>query len=253
MSNSSFQIVTRNFEAHASTLAETWLSLMQEEQYQQASQLCIDFLEKYGSAFKVRSLEIDEDGYNKLLILLVFFKSLHEYIELCQLTNDKHWHKDNATVEKVWIKLCDCRERLQFSSQYCQGEAINQIQYDLNGLEQFFRDAFGDGSYVSPGIVADASLCSICNQDCRACSHIPGRLYNGKICSYHLVNPQPNHVALVKTPKDPRCRIWNWQIKDNKDEDESITIKEVCILTSFSVDDFLQNSENVFDSQDLNL
>lgn len=89
--------------------------------------------------------------------------------------------------------------------------------------------------------MADTSLCNICNQDCRACSHIAGRLYNGKICSYQPVNPQPNHVAYVKIPKDLRCRVWSWQIKDN--EDGSIRIDDACILTSFSVDDFLQDSE----------
>ncbi len=230
-----------DFKSHASALAEAWLILMQKTQYHEARRICIDFIEKYGSAFKVRALEIDEDEYNKLLILLIFFKSLHEYVQLCQITTDRNWHENNTTVEQVWIKLCDCRERLQFSSQYCQCEATNRVLSDLDGLDEFFRDVFGNGSYLSPGIVADASLCNICNQDCRACSHIAGRLYSGKICSYQPINPQLNHVAVVKIPKDLRCRIWSWQIKDN--EDGSIRIDDACILTSFSVDNFLQDSE----------
>ncbi|MGE5659773.1 MAG: hypothetical protein ACM37W_24540 [Actinomycetota bacterium] len=230
-----------DFKSYVSSLAEEWLRLMQKKLYHEASQLCINFLENYGSAFKVRTLKIDEDEYNKLLVLLVFFKSLHEYVQLCQITNNRNWSKDNSTVEKVWIKLCDCRERLQFSSQYCQGEAIDQVLSNLDSLEEFFRDVFGSGYYLSPGIVADPSLCNICNQDCRACSHIAGRMYTGKICSYQPVNPQLNHIALVKIPKDLRCRIWSWQIKDN--EDGSIRIDDACILTSFSVDDFLHDSK----------
>lgn len=244
MSSSPLNTVTKDFKGHASDLTESWPDLMKKKHYNEAAQLCIDFLENYGSAFKSRTLEIDEERYNKLFILLVFFKGLHEYVQLCQITNDRNWYKDHTTVENVWIKLCDCRERLQFSSQCCQGEVIDRVFSGLDGLEEFFRNVFGEGSYLSPGIVADVSLCSICNQDCRACSHVAGRLYNGKICFYQPVNPQLNHVALVKTPKDLRCRIWSWHIKDN--EDESIRIDNACILTSFSVDDFLQDSEIKF-------
>jgi len=241
MSNNPLKSTTTDFESHASALAEAWLILMQKKQYHEANRLCIDFLENYSSAFKGRALEIDEDGYNKLLILLVFFKGLHDEVQLCQITNDRNWYEDKTTVERVWIKLCDCRERIQFSSQYYQGEVINRVLSDLEDLEEFFRDVFGNGCYFSPGIIADASLCNICNQDCRGCSHIAGRLYSGKICSYQLVNPQLDHVGLVKIPKDLRCRVWSWQIKNN--EDGSIRIDAACVLTSFSVDDFLRDSE----------
>ncbi|MEG4585410.1 hypothetical protein QUA54_09355 [Microcoleus sp. MOSTC5] len=241
MSNNPLKSTTTDFESHASALAEAWLILMQEKQYHEASRLCIDFLENYSSAFKVRALEIDEDGYNKLLILLVFFKGLHEDVQLCQIINDRNWYEDNTTVEQVWRKLCDCRERIQFSSQYCQSKAINRVFSDLDDLEEFFRAVFGNGCYLSPGIIADASLCNICNEDCRGCSHIAGRLYSGKICFYQLVNPLINHVALVKIPKDLRCRIWSWQIKDN--EDKSSRIDAAPILTLFSVDNFLRDSE----------
>lgn len=173
---------------------------------------------------------------------MVFIKALEEYVQICQITQDIEWFKSNETVEKVWIKLCDCMARLNFSSVNCKGEAISKVTDSLNRLEKFFQDTFGNGSYLNPGIIADKSLCSICNKDCRACSHIAGRIYNRKICYYKPVKPRINHVALVEIPKDPRCRIWSWQIKDNE-EDEGITIDKACILTSFSVDDFLYEIE----------
>ena len=243
--NISSEADEQNFKAHASSLAEIWLNLMLKRQYQDASELCIDFIEDYGSVFKRRGFEIDEGKYNNLLVLLVFFKGLHEYVQLCHTTQNRNWHKDNSTVEYVWIKLCDCRERLEFASQYCQGKVIDRVFYDLKGLKNFFRDAFGSGTYLSPGIVADGSYCNICHQDFRACSHIAGRLYNGTICYYQQVNPKINHLALVKIPKDPRCRIWDWYIvKDNNNGDKSIRIEKVCFLTSFSVDDFLEGIES---------
>ena len=141
-------------------------------------------------------------------------------------------------------ELCDCRERLEFVSHYFQGEVIERVIQDLNGLEEFFRDAFGNGYYCSPGIVLDGSICNICNQDFRACSHIAGRLYAGRICFYQPLNPQIDHVAIVKTPKDLRCRIWDWHIKDNEDKKTGITIENLCVLTTFSVNDFLRAFES---------
>ena len=134
--------------------------------------------------------------------------------------------------------MCDCKERLEFASGYCRGDVIDQVRESVDGLEKFFRESFGDGTYTSPGIISDKLLCSICQKDSRACAHIPGRLYYGRICRYQLINPRLEHIALVKVPKEPRCRIWSWQVKDNLDG-EGATLDPICILTTFSIDDFL--------------
>jgi hypothetical protein len=233
----------KQIEIYASSLVDTWLNLMMEKQYQEAENICIDFIKKYGSLFGKRAFKIKEDEYNRLLVLLVLVRGLQEYIHLCKTTKSISWHEDNSTIENVWIKLCDCRERLEFVSHYYQGEVIERVTHDINGLENFFRDTFGDGLYCSPGIILDGCLCNICNQDFRACSHIAGRLYNGQICSYKPINPQIDHVAIVEIPKDLRCRIWEWYIKDNKDKETGITIENLCVLTTFSVNDFLQEFE----------
>ncbi len=244
MSNLHQQGDSTEFKSHASNLVEMWLALMIRKQYQEAESICIEFIEEYGSLFGNRILEIEEDEYNNLLILLILVKALQEYVQLCKTTKNPDWHEDKPTVESVWIKLCDCRERLEFVSHYFQGEVIERVIQDLNGLEEFFRDAFGNGYYCSPGIVLDGSICNICNQDFRACSHIAGRLYAGRICFYQPLNPQIDHVAIVKTPKDLRCRIWDWHIKDNEDKKTGITIENLCVLTTFSVNDFLRAFES---------
>jgi len=227
-----------NFELQAAMLVEAWLISMYEKQYEDASKLCTDFIENYGSAFNKRVFEVAASEYDKLLVLLVLVKGLHEYIELCQTTKCRSWHENNLTVEQVWFKLCDCEERLNFVANYCQSTATEKIFQDLEGLKNFFQEAFGSGTYLSPGMIADKNLCSICHRDARACSHVEGRLYDGRVCFYQPVNPQANHVAIVKIPKDPRCRIWSWRVKDN-DEGEGVKF-EAPVLSSFRVDNFLQ-------------
>ncbi len=226
-----------DFEVHVSELVETWLKLMFNKQYEEADLLCTNFITNYGSAFKQRVFEVDDNEYNKLLILLILIKGLHDSVQICQATSNGRWHEHNSIVEQVWIKLCDCKERLEFASRFYQGEVIRKVAQSLDGLESFFQRAFGNGMYLSPGIIVDKYLCNICHKDSRACSHVAGRLYGGRICSYQSVNPQVNHVALVRVPKDLRCRIWSWHIQDN-DEGEGITLKAP-VLTPFSIDDFL--------------
>jgi hypothetical protein len=43
-------------------------------------------------------------------------------------------------------------------------------------------------------------------------------------------------VSLVDVPRDLRCRIWDWQV-------EGTLVKNVCIMTSFAVDDFLNQDK----------
>ncbi|NEO83246.1 MAG: hypothetical protein F6J87_03135 [Spirulina sp. SIO3F2] len=218
-----------------SYLAETWFSLLSQRNHEKASDICRDFLKRYGKEFHLDNL--NEDDRNTLLMSLIFSKSLHEFTELSQITASNKWLKHPETTERVWFKLCACRERLQFLSHHYKGEIIEMIFSDLDNLEKDFQSEFGEGIYVSPGIVSDSRFCSVCGQDFRACSHITGRLYDGNICSHRSVKPRLNHLAIVEVPKDFRCRIWSWKIKQNNDG--SITIN-VCSLTSFSVDDFLQ-------------
>ena len=232
------EINSVNFEEYASDLIEEWLNLMSQKEYDKANDLCFNFIDNYSLILNKRLFGQNEKNYNIILIILILFKGLQDYIQLCQMTQDRDWYKDSKTVECVWIVLCDSTERIDFASNYCNSEIIERVVIDIKGLEKFFRDSFGDGMYFSPGIIADKSLCNICQKDARACSHIAGRLYDGRICYYQQVNPQIDHIALVKVPKDPRCRIWSWQVKDN-DQGEGIKIDKACVFTTFSIDDFI--------------
>lgn len=226
-----------NLDVHVPNLFEAWLMLRSQRQYRKASQFCEKFINEYGSVLKRHSSDINDYEYDKLFISLILFKGLDDYAQLCRMTRHGTWYNENPATEKVWFKLCDCRARLEFAICFCHSDEINEIIQDLDGLEKFFQDAFGEARYLSPGIIADKYLCSICDNDTRSCSHIKGQLYSGKVCSYKPVNLHFDHIAIVKVPKDPRCRIWPWNVQDN-DEGEGVKV-QAPILTSFSIDDFL--------------
>jgi hypothetical protein len=223
-----------------STIFHEYKVFMENKQYTKAGKLCERFIRKWIKVWRRRVVTNNEEFYNKLLVLMIFFKGLKEYTEIAKITKNRKWHQNNDIVEALWMKMLDCKERLEFVSAHYTCQILERVLRDLYGLKEFFRQVFGDGNYISPGIICERYLCTICQKDTRACSHIAGRLYNGEICYYQPINEIPNHIAIVKIPKDLRCRIWPWRCKDNPDG-ESI-VCNCTILTTFSVDDFLRNS-----------
>jgi hypothetical protein len=220
----------------ASNLVEQWLVLMSRQQLDLANTLCSIFIEKNKKILKKLLYRNLRHDYNKLYLLLILFKCMQDYTELHKITQDKLWLKKSEKIEKVWIKKCDCKDRLEFISDNFEGVVIEKILDGINRVENFFRKVFGNGLYLSPGLVADKFICNICQKDTRACLHIAGRLYKGRICNVSPINEVCNHVALVQEPKDYRCRIWPW----NTDNEEKAMLIEAPVLTTFSVDDFLR-------------
>ncbi|MGB5596366.1 MAG: hypothetical protein WBM32_10545 [Crocosphaera sp.] len=227
-----------DFLVEAKKFAEAWPKIMSKRNYFTANQLCFLFIEKYKINLN-NYRDKQDDNANKLFIILIFFKGLQECSELAKLTKYRLWHKDNKLVEKIWRIKCNCKERLEFVSADIQGVIIEGRLKMLHELENFFVENFGKGMYLSPGLIADKYICSICKKDTRSCCHISGRIYKGQICYSQPVNERIDHVALVREPKDPRCRIWPWNIKENKDG-EGVILDNSILLTSCSVDDFLR-------------
>jgi hypothetical protein len=223
-------------------LMSDWLTHSSQGNIDRAESICRQFIDEHKPIFRERLWEEETNRYNSLLICLVLSKGLHDFTQLSRLTHDQRWHIQNKMTETIWIKKCDCKDRIEFAFNYCNHKAIDKVLRSIYGLEEFFQEEFGNGTYASPALVYEKLTCNVCGIDARACQHIEGRLYDGKICRYQPCNPSVNHVGLVKTPRDPRCRIWPWQIQDNT-ENEGSTIEAMMILTSFSVDDFIWSEE----------
>jgi hypothetical protein len=226
-------------DADTSIMLYEYRVFMKNKQYTRAGKLCERFIRKWIKVWRRRVINNNEKFYNKLLVFMIFFEALKEYTEIVKITKNRKWHQNNDIVEVLWMKMLDCKDRLEFVLAHYTCQILERVLTDIYGLNEFFRKVFGDGSYISPGIICEKYLCTICRKDTRACSHIAGRLYNGQICYYQPTNEIFNHIAIVKIPKDPRCRIWPWRLKDNPDGEG--VVGDCTILTTFSVDDFLQN------------
>jgi len=169
--------------------------------------------------------------------LAVFFRALHDFAEVAEISGHVNWAQKDELVESLWSKFCDCRDRIDLVRHAIRGDFIEQVADILTKIQDFYLAAFCQGHYMSPEIVAKRELCSICLTDLRSCSHISGRIYSGKLCSSILDSDGIRLVSgsLVRVPHDPRCRVWPWNIKNNK--------SEVMLLSFFRIDDFMEKDD----------
>ncbi len=157
------------------------------------------------------------------------------------MTVSSDWIRNPELVEKVWLEMWDCKDRLEYTSPLIKTICIEWIFNDINSLYQDFYQNFGHGLYVSLSFLAQRMMCNICGQDIRACEHLPGMIYSGKICGDIPQGITPNHVLLTEHPNDPRCRIWPWNKGEEPNEKVGSTYG-VCLLSFFMLDDFMYES-----------
>ncbi|PPC64159.1 hypothetical protein C1Y41_05845 [Pantoea sp. ICBG 1758] len=74
----------------------------------------------------------------------------------------------------------------------------------LEGLED---KVFPSQAFVSAGFSSERIDCSICGERYSKCVHLRGKAYMGQFCEVIHRNPRGDHIALVDSPADKRCRI----------------------------------------------
>lgn len=176
-----------------------------------------------------------EQENNTNYIAAVSFRGVLDYVNLLEMTSRPNWERDPKSLEKVWIRLWDCKERIEAHNPGLAGAYIDGIKDFLNHLFEYYFSCFGPGMYMSPDLKVKLRLCTVCGNNIKKCDHVPGRLYNGEMCRQLLTDVEARSVSLVSNPRDPRCRIWPWNMES---DGESC---QVLVLALFSVDDFLQD------------
>lgn len=93
-------------------------------------------------------------------------------------------------------------------------KGFGNAQKGKQKLESLEDKLFPPQSYVSAGFVADKIDCTICGERYAKCEHLRGKAYMGQFCDVIHRNPRGDHVALVDTPADKRCRVISFKTKD---------------------------------------
>lgn len=84
----------------------------------------------------------------------------------------------------------------------------------LQELYQLEEQIFPRQVFVSAGFVSSHLDCSVCRQRYSKCAHLRGKPYMGQFCEVIHRNIRGDHVSLVETPADKRCRVVSFKTKD---------------------------------------
>jgi len=231
-------VAESNFEKNAKESFSKIVELFNASEFAEARNLSRRIITVAKGIIKNRAWGIVSDGYNFVLAIAVLFKGLVDYIDVEALFDSNQIPDDRKDIEKLWNKLWDCRERLDFAKACCQSDTLEFILNRLDLIEKMFSQKFGQGLYLSPEILIKCEICNICQKDPRSCDHVVGNLYNGvRCCSVVKDFEFRNGGSIVEYPRDPRCRIWPWNM------DQVKGTFEAPFFNFFQVDDFLEQSE----------
>lgn len=208
-----------------------WYKSFYKKDYVECDRISEEQIKISREVLQNRTFGDSSTEYDTAFVMGVLFKGFIEFTQLALLTRDTEWPKDQQRTESIWQLMCNCIDRFDFCRKILLSSDFNMQLESLEGLRQNFLQNFGNGIYASPEIYIKKEICSICEQDTRACLHLPGNLYNGKMCYSVPQDMEMKTVSLVTIPRDPRCRMWHWNLK----EDNTIT---GAILTLFRIDDW---------------
>ena len=80
----------------------------------------------------------------------------------------------------------------------------------LEAIEQL---VFPPQVFISSGFLAANQECSICCAEYGECDHLLGKPYMGKFCHIIARNLSVDHVAIVDSPADKRCRVRSFSVE----------------------------------------
>ncbi len=224
-----------DYLSQAENYIQKWYDHTVKRELDKAIYLCQSLIQPYKQILNNRDWpKATENDFNNFLILAITFKAFEDYAELGKIIIQDKWDQDNSNLEAVWLKLWDSKDRFDSVRGKIQSEIVDRIYSNLEDLLAQYKQNFGNGLYASPEILIKKEVCSICQKDIRACTHIKGRWYDGKICRGIAEDIEMKTISIVTVPKDPRCRIWPWREKEER-------VFEMAVLTLFQVDNFLND------------
>ncbi|MCG3180146.1 MAG: hypothetical protein BIFFINMI_02501 [Phycisphaerae bacterium] len=183
--------------------------------------------------------DMGSDGALRTIALIagILFRGLADCVHAAHVTARVGWIQSPKVVEEVWQVLWDAKERISYAMAGCTHAFPQWCLERIDAVINHIKESFGDGPYVSPEIVCKQLRCSICGQDMRSCTHLPGSIYQGRLCvgipgEFETIR----FVSMVDDPKDPRCRVWPWNVE--ADDNGTIKVVDTTMLCSFRLDDF---------------
>lgn len=219
MSDAETTLITR-----ANELAFSWKTYIQSGIFRDAAEIAISGIrETHESPSRFQGASA-----RALYGVRVLLNGLRDIANLRLVTSNESWIHCPRAVESAWCLSHDANERLSEHNGISDAFRV----YCLSEIESFWgvvRQRFGDGAYNSIELSIEQLTCTICGADLRGCLHEPGKWYDDRLCQSKPEGLDVLASAIVDNPRDPRCRIWPWQIDKG-----ARTIRRLVMLNSFN-------------------
>ena len=145
----------------------------------------------------------DEQSANLALSLMLITEATCLELAMFQQLDEQDPHK-------AWDWLISAQFLLEdaFDAYPDICTLVPGIVSQLGTLRAYEGLLFPPQQFLSPGIVVDHLLCSICRDRADACVHFERVAYKGQLCK-HLGSKkwEANHLAMVDDPDDKRTRV----------------------------------------------
>lgn len=219
----------------------SWNQNIQEKDFSNARIVLRESIQTLLELQKAHTLK-DEKTLTIIYIALHTLKAILDFTILIFLTENQDRLNENKIIELCWEKLWDTKERLEMISPYIKidNTIVRMIISLFKALDKWYYKGFGPGMYSSPEIYVSSSNCSVCGKEIKKCVHIPGIIYSGVRCYSKPNDMSVKNVSIVFCAKDPRCRIWPWQLKE---EDGTNTIVGMRVMSISGIENFEEDDE----------
>lgn len=144
---------------------------------------------------------------NDLLALISVAKSLAAEVNMYVLLKD-------GESEKAWNLLIDAQDLITAAGS--ASKSLTNLDAKFDHLRELERWLFPPQSFVSVGLIVTERHCSICQDSYEKCDHIAGRAYMGRFCTLVIKAARPDHIALVESPYDRRCRVTDFAVPSGR-------------------------------------
>lgn len=182
-----------------------------------------EFINKLNSCQIVAIENGEEENANLILAMRCCCKAVRSELKMWIGTKNGSW-------VDAWDHLIDAQEFLksaQAAHEFTRTGDIDRLRSKYDWIEKF---VFPPQMYLSPGLVVDKYLCSICGGDYQNCEHLAGLPYWGQICSRIIEDAKTREVSVVDQPEDKKCRITHFSTDDGK-------VRDRMTWTKFTPDD----------------
>ena len=204
--------------------SEIFLSMARDSELQQEACENLKSVLPEIAQEKKKAIENNNENYANLLLgCECVAKSLLNELKMWLLLKQEK-------PEAAWDHLVDAQMEATHAAK--AHDYFQHLEHRRHRLEIIEKIVFPPQEFVSVGAIIHEQECSICGEDYDECEHFAGKPYMGEFCHVIIKHASADHLSIVETPADKRCRVTFFDVEGGSRNKMTWKIKESAENTS---------------------